>query len=815
MSNHPPATILHVDDNETTRYIVTRMLRNEGFIVMEAATGEAGLQLVASHPPDLIVLDVKLPDISGFEVCQRIKSNPATAFIPVLHLSASYIESKDKAQGLNSGADGYLVHPVESIELIATVKSLLRIRQAEESALALARQWQITFDSISDGVGLLDKEGRFVRCNTTMMSLLQKPLSEIIGGLHQEVTQTLVGSIDATPFTKTQETRHRESLEVQSGSSWFSVTIDPIFDQAGFTGAVYILADITDRRRAEEALRFLAEASTVMASSLDYETTLTNIANLAVSQIADWCIIDMVEDDGLVHRLAVSHRDAAKAELARELARSYPLNSKAIAGMPKVIRTGIPEVANEISENLLLEYARDEEHLQLLQSLGIHSLIMLPLIVNGQVIGAMALISDQADCSYSTADLTFAQDLARRVALAVDNARLYREAQNTNRMKDEFLATLSHELRSPLNAMLGWIRLLNTRNFDEVTKTRAMETIERSAKSQAQLVEDLLDVSRIIQGKLRLNVRPIELSSVIEAAIETVRPAIQAKEIQFQVVLDPKAGPVAGDSDRLQQVVWNLLSNAIKFTPKGGDVIVRLEPVNSHVEITVKDTGQGINSEFVPYVFDRFRQADSSITRVYSGLGLGLAIVRHLVELHGGTVMADSQGVGHGATFKVKLPLIPAQVRANSILRVHPTVKSEVLLDNLPSLNGVRVLIVDDETDSRDFLFATLEQYGADVTAVASASEALAGMIKMKLDVLISDIGMPFEDGYSLIRKVRRLTKEQGGQIPAIALTAYARPEDRMRAIAAGFQMHVPKPVEPAELATVVASLTGRTGQFI
>jgi PAS domain S-box-containing protein len=279
-----------------------------------------------------------------------------------------------------------------------------------------------------------------------------------------------------------------------------------------------------------------------------------------------------------------------------------------------------------------------------------------------------------------------AEDERNQLLAREQEARAAAEA--ANRLKDEFLATLSHELRSPLNAMLGWIRLLNSRKFDEATTTRALQTIERSAKSQAQLVEDLLDVSRIIQGKLRLNVRPVELVSVIEAAIETVRPAAQAKEISLQSVLDPSAGPVAGDFDRLQQVVWNLLSNAIKFTPKQGCTQVRLERVNSHVEIIITDTGKGIDSEFVPYVFERFRQADSSSTRVYSGLGLGLAIVRQLVELHGGTVRADSEGEGKGATFTVKLPLIPIRVERHPGERVHPTVDLGVPFDNPPALMG-------------------------------------------------------------------------------------------------------------------------------
>ena len=338
-----------------------------------------------------------------------------------------------------------------------------------------------------------------------------------------------------------------------------------------------------------------------------------------------------------------------------------------------------------------------------------------------------------------------------------------------------------------------------------------METIERNARSQAQLVEDLLDVSRIIQGKLRLNVRPIELKSIIESAIETAGPAAEAKEIRLQAVLDSATGCVAGDSDRLQQVIWNLLSNAIKFTPKGGRVHVRLERVHSHVEVTVSDTGQGISPDFVPYVFDRFRQADSSITRSYSGLGLGLAIVRHLIELHGGTVDAYSAGPGQGSTFTIKLPLIPVRIEENSTERIHPAVGQGVSFSDPPSLKGVRVLIVDDEADARSYLQAVLEQCEAEVFAATSAQEAVELLLAKQPHVMVSDIGMPEEDGYSLIHRIRAMSAEQGGIIPAVALTAYARAEDRTRVIAAGFQIHIPKPVEPAELATVVASLAKRS----
>jgi PAS domain S-box-containing protein len=390
-----------------------------------------------------------------------------------------------------------------------------------------------------------------------------------------------------------------------------------------------------------------------------------------------------------------------------------------------------------------------------------------------------------------------------------------RQAEDANRLKDEFLATLSHELRTPLTSILGWARMLGGGRLDEDSTRRAIRTIERNAKAQSQLIEDILDVSRVITGKLRLEVQPVNLATVIESAINAVLPAADAKGIRLQRVLDTGASMISGDPARLQQIIWNLLSNAIKFTPKDGHVQVRLERVNSHVEITINDNGQGISPDILPYIFERFRQADSSITRAHGGLGLGLAIVRHLVEMHGGTVRAESHGDGQGATFTIKLPLVVMRTfdarGASEADRVHPTASSDVPFNCPPELEGLRLLIVDDEADTRTLLKAVLEQCGASVVAVASASEALTLLKETRPDVLISDLGMPGEDGYALIKKVRALPVEDGGQTPSAALTAYARVEDRMKVLRAGFQIHIPKPVEPAELIAVVVNLAGRT----
>ncbi|MET0624549.1 MAG: ATP-binding protein [Pyrinomonadaceae bacterium] len=426
---------------------------------------------------------------------------------------------------------------------------------------------------------------------------------------------------------------------------------------------------------------------------------------------------------------------------------------------------------------------------------------------DGHVIGTMTVIEDVTERVAREAELQ-AQVDARTRALASEKAAR-EEAEEANRLKDDFLATVSHELRTPMTAILGWSNMLLAGKLKGETHDRAVETIHRNAQSQNQLISDLLDVSRIISGKLRLDLRTVDLASVIEGAVETTRPAVEAKGISLLTALDRRAGPINGDADRLQQVVWNLMTNAIKFTPEGGQILVKLEGVDSRVEITVRDSGIGIAPEFLPHVFDRFRQADPGTNRFHGGMGLGLSIVRQLVELHGGTVRAESEGKGKGTTFAVSLPFVTFRDEARRTNRT-AAAAAHLELDCPPSLRGLRVLVVDDEADTREMLRAVLEQCQAEVITAGSASEALEALVRSRPDVLISDLGMPGEDGYALISKVRELPAESGGLVPAAALTAYVRAEDRVKVLRAGFQLHVPKPIEPAELVTVVANLAGR-----
>lgn len=472
-----------------------------------------------------------------------------------------------------------------------------------------------------------------------------------------------------------------------------------------------------------------------------------------------------------------------------------------------------------------------------------------PIFSSTQVYGWLYLTNKIGADEFSEADERLAVTLSTQVAVAYENARLYTEAQRhaselqqeiaereqaeeerarmlvreqaaraeaeaANRTKDEFLATLSHELRTPLTAILGWSHLLQTNKFDEKSTARALETIERNARSQSQLIDDLLDVSRIITGKLRLDVRPVELTKIVEAVVESSRPAADVKKIKFEVTLDKSASHVMGDATRLQQVFWNLFSNAVKFTPEGGRVEVRLERADSQAQFIVSDNGQGINPQFLPVIFDRFRQADGSTTRKHGGLGLGLAIAQHLVEMHGGTIKARSEGINKGATFTVMLPLVAVNDNGEAGARISSSIKSDKkrVADCSPVLDGLRILVVDDEDDTRDLILTVLKRCGAEVRGSESAAEALRAFKEWSPDLLVCDIGLPVEDGFSLLKKVRALD-QQSGQIPAVALTAYASPEDRDRVLSAGFQMHVAKPVEPEELLTIIANIAGRSNK--
>ncbi|MBD2256108.1 GAF domain-containing protein [Pseudanabaena sp. FACHB-2040] len=939
-------------------------------------------------------------------------------------------------------------------------------RQQAEAALYQEQELlKVLLDNVQAGIVACDAEGRltlFNRVAREFHGLPPQPLPPERWAAHYDLYRPDGKTplpLDEIPLFQALQGQSVKNVEMviapkQGAPRTLLASGQVIVDAQGQQqGAVAVMHDITERKQAEaERARlnrqqveeqvarleaetdqrrsaFLADISTALASSLKYEQTLANVADLAVPFFADWCAIDLLQDNRIIQRVAVAHHNPEKVQLAWDLHQRYPKRLEEAEGIAKVLRTGQPEVMPIVSDAALASVAQDAEHLRILRELGLKSAIVSPLIARGQILGAITFVTAESERRYSETDCILAEDVAHRAAIAIDNARLYQEAQkaqqaaersaeritrlqsvtaalsesltpaevseviadqgmaalgaefamvallderarelevvrsvgvdsrqlegwqrfplstavplaeavrtgqpiwaeppevraaryphlaayyeqhplktwisvplmtegravggisfgfmkppylveeqqafilslaqqyaqaivrthlyeaereartqaeSANRVKDEFLAVLSHELRSPLNPIMGWAKLLRTRKLDAAKTDHALATIERNAKLQTELIEDLLDVSRILQGKLSLTMSPVNLAETIQSALETIRSTAAIKSIEVRSegigdrstdladssLLSPPSSPlfVLGDSARLHQVLWNLLTNAVKFTPAGGRVEVVLSLVTSQgaqveeaaandlslkrqdtfAQITVSDTGKGIASEFLPHVFDYFRQADSTTTRQFGGLGLGLAIVRHLVELHGGTVQAESPGEGQGATFTVRLPAL----KDERIGVKNDPVSPLPTAPGLQPLPGVHVLLVDDEADARDLMAFVLEEAGATATIAASAAAALTLLPQVQPDIVISDIGMPEMDGYMLIRAIRQLPPEQGGQVPAIALTAYAGEIDRQQAIAAGFQRHLAKPVVPNDLVEAIKALVEET----
>lgn len=586
---------------------------------------------------------------------------------------------------------------------------------------------------------------------------------------------------------------------------WFLARGVPVSDDQGVvTRWVGSSTDIDDRKRTEEMQRFLAEAGAMLAgSSRDWVAALQRLAKMAVPTLADVCIIDLVGAAGSIEPLAAS---AVEAEQWLST-KPFSHGQRALA-RGELVRLVVESGHSLGSDSDLTPLSTHEDE----------PISWLVAPMHGQLgtVGAITLASFQPSFHFELRDRRAAEDLGRRAGNFVENARLYelaleerKRAEEASRAKDLFMSTLSHELRTPLSAILGWTRMLQSGTLPADKYEKALATIERNARVQATMIEDVLDLARIASGKLRLEVAPVEISSVVEAALDTIRPTAEAKGVRLQSVLDSEIGILHGDGPRLQQVVWNLLSNAVKFTPKGGRVYVLLRKLESSVEIVVSDTGAGVVSEFLPHVFERFTQADSSRTRQHGGLGLGLAIVKHITELHGGSVSADSKGSEQGATFTVRLPIAPIR-DLTTAGRSDSIAPRDTKLLCPAELSGLRVLVVDDEADARELVQSVLETCNVKVSVAKNAAEAFEKLRSERPNVLVSDIGMPDEDGYSLIRRIRALPKEQGGATPAVALTAYAHITDRTRALMEGFHNHVSKPAEPQELIAVVAALVAR-----
>ncbi len=599
-----------------------------------------------------------------------------------------------------------------------------------------------------------------------------------------------------------------------------SVRISPLVEDGNVIGTVTIIDDVTERvkreaelqRQLEQRAILLAGESVARSEAESARQRLQHLQAITDEALGHMALNDLLESSVKAIRAILGADTAAILLVDRNddlVVRATDGISFDITGEKLQAGTGFAGmVARERRPMSIEPPFPPSTLLKVAEREGTRAVSGVPLLSDKRLLGVMS-IGTRQDETTSEDDLRFMSLVGDRIAVAIERAQLFTaekearaQAEEANRLKDQFLATVSHELRTPLNAILGWARMLASGRIDERTSKHAVEVIERNAKAQAQLIDDLLDVSRIISGKLRLNICPVEPVSIVELALDSVSPAADAKEITLEAKLDKNIGTIPGDPDRIQQIIWNLLSNAIKFTPNGGRVTLEIRRERLYIEFSVTDSGQGISPDFLPYVFDRFRQADATVARAHGGLGLGLAIVRHLAELHGGTVQAASDGEGKGATFIVKLPIQSGNT----------TDGEQQQIDELPeshspiALQGVRILVVDDDRDALDLMKAVLIECGAEVAIASSSGEGLVTLNSHRPHVLISDIEMPFEDGYTFIRSVRALS-EISDRIFAVALTAHANAEDKKRALEAGFDLHVRKPVEPSELIAAINSL--------
>jgi PAS domain S-box-containing protein len=809
-----PLRVLFVEDAENDCILILDELRRGGYEAQSRRVDSAeSLAAALARSWDVVICDYRVPPLTPLHVIQALRARELD--VPIIVVSGT-VEEEDMVDVMRAGAHDYMhkgnlkrLVPAVGRELAKAAGRRVR-REAERAATESARQLRAVFDEALDAMVIADDEGCCIEVNPAACALFGLAREELLKHRVADLAAPGFGGAGAwDEFRQAGRVKGEFRLRRPDGTFRdleFSATADVLPHRH-----LSVMRDVTERRAQEreireqnEILETLNRAGRLLSAELNMDRLVQGVTDAATelsgAQFGAF-FYDVQDERGeryTLYTVSGAPREAFSRFSPRNTEMFCPTFQEEAA-------VRIDDVRKDP------RYGHNAPYFGMFEGrVPVVSYLAVPVISrSGDVLGGLFFGHEQP-CLFGERQEKLVVGLAAQAAVAMDNARLYRQAQEANRMKDEFLATLSHELRTPMNAILGWAQLLREGQLDAATAARAVLTIDRNARVQTQLISDILDASRIVSGKLRLDIRPVELVRAVEAALDTVRPAAQAREIRLHTALDAGAGLVSGDADRLQQVVWNLLSNAIKFTPHGGQVSVRLARVNSHVQLTVEDTGIGVDPDFLPHVFERFRQGDSSNTRPHGGLGLGLALVRHLVELHGGTVQASSPGRDQGSTFIVKLPVMSV-VRPPALELPLAAPGNVPAAPSVGALDGVNVLLVDDEADARELFKTLLERSGAHVTAVASGAEAFSAFTASPPDVVVSDIEMPEENGYDLIRRLRGLPPERGGRIPAAALTAYARAEDRMRALRAGFQIHVSKPVQPAELVAVVASLVRRS----
>jgi len=777
------ATLLHVHATRTAPLMLDE-LKAEGVNVVDAAPDERDVARSSSEDimAAVIAPDVEAP-VAVARAIHRLTPEAHIVFVttdqsePRLRRDLMYAPriGRHWSVARRDDAEATLRTAIKATERRRSVQASLG-RANVRLAVPLMRRPIVTeelvsgiLDQLSDGVIALDLNGIVLTHNASAARLFGTALKR------------------GAEFSIPNGEMAVEGLTVD-------VRTSAITDDAGRPlGSTIVARDVTERKKEEDRRRFIAKAISILSSSIDIDRGLQHLARLVAKRLATLCVIDIAEGD-VFRRRAV----AAKPGLEERAQRLWQFPPTSSPEHPSHVAMGENQmvVRNSISREVLRSVAADDEHAALLTELGVHSFVSVPLRAGVRAVGAMTLGCDRA---FNDDDLELIEELSHSAAAALQNAWLYRAAEEANRAKDEFLATVSHELRTPMTSILGWIQMLRIGDMDQTMAEEAMQAIERSARAQAQLIDDLLDLSRIQMGKLHLQISEVDLGSVVRGAVDTVRPAAEAKQIELRL---EASGPVIinGDPNRLQQVVWNLLSNAVKFTDKGGRVLVTVRSTASRAVIEVTDSGQGIEPEFLPFVFERFRQADSSITRRFGGLGLGLSIVRQIVELHGGTVSATSEGKGKGATFSAMLPLLAVRTNQGEVGK--PA--------KLADLGGLRILVVDDEPSAARVICAVLEQAGAKVDTRPSVADALEAIRQGLPDVLISDVAMPDQDGLALIAHVRNVLRIPAERLPAIALTAMNDTETRVRILGAGFQRFVSKPADAQKLTETVARIAKR-----
>ena len=713
---------------------------------------------------------------------------------------------KVRKDGTRFFADGILfaLHGSEGeiLGFAKIIRDATEEKEIEEFRTESEAQLRLIVDSVHDyAIYMLDPEGTIQTWSRGAQRITGYTPAEVIGrnfAIFYPPEDVAAGKPQRQLRIAAEHgTYEDESVHVCKDGTrfWAGVVISAIRDGDGaLRGFVNLTHDVSERKRSADRAAFLADASRVLAASIEFDETLRQIAKLAVPRVADWCIVDLFDEEtGVLSRVVVEHADPAKVKLAAELRQKFPADVSTPRNL-QVLNERKTVFYPEMTDDLLAGRANGGEYLRIVHELGLRSVIVTPLVAGDRVLGSFTLVT-AGDRRLTSDDVTLAEDIAARAAVAVQNAQLYREAQEANRAKDEFLATVSHELRTPMTAILGWARLLRTER-DPALIAEAALAIERSAASQAQLIDDILDVARIRVGKLRMRFEETNLADVVGRAVEMVQLSAEAKNIRLRVQLGERVSAVRGDAQRLQQVVWNLLSNAVKFTPEGGEIDVRLEQRGGTARLTVHDTGPGIPSEFLPHLFERFRQAESSQRRGHQGLGLGLSIAHYIVEAHGGTIRAEAGGEGRGATFIVELPTFGEETRERT------ATPRRRATDEMDSLRGVVVLVVEDDADTLQYLLRALERAGAEVRLARSADEALRIFADRPPDVVVSDIAMPGKTGYDLLREIR--ASGAGADVPVIAVTASGIAGDRERALSAGFADYLRKPVAPHVLVTAV-----------